>query len=189
MKQFQPIKALFLFVMITLCTTSCSKEDMRSGAEMSSITVNLKSTVGELDNVFIDIQNVQLRVKPDENEPNAWVSLQTMNQGTYNTNEISLGSELLLVNDFQINSTSIYEIRLVLGENNFINLNNVLHNLDVTDLGNSRPSNVLDTELKPNHFYDFIIDINVDRSINFNEAENMMILDPKLYTEIRQFQY
>lgn len=189
MKQFQPIKALLLIVMILFCTTSCSKEDISSSGEMSSISVNLKSTVGELNNVFIDIEAVQLRVKPDENATNTWMSLQTINQGSHNTNDITEGSELVLVNDFQINSIHIYEIRLVLGENNFINLNNVLYNLEITDLGNSKPSNLLETELIANRFYDFIIEIDIDRSVSINENENMMILNPKLYTEIRQFQY
>jgi Domain of unknown function (DUF4382) len=187
MKQFRPVKALFLFLMISLFITSCSKEEIKHSGEMSSVTVNLKSTIGELNNVFIDIKAVELRVKLEENAPNAWVNLETINQGTHNTSELEV--QLILVNDFIINSTNIYEIRLVLGENNFINLNNVLHNLDIADLGNSKPSNLLDTELIANRFYDFVIDIDIDNSISFNEDENMMILDPQLYTEIRQYQY
>jgi hypothetical protein len=173
--------------MISLCITSCSKEELNGNSELSSVTVNLKSTIGELNNVFIDIKAVQLRVKLEDDTPNAWISLETSNQGTHNTSELE--SELLLVNDFQMNSTNIYEIRLVLGENNFINLNNTLHSLDISDLGNSRPSNLLNTELLANRFYEFIIDIDIDKSVYFNEDENMMILDPKLYTEIRQYQY
>ncbi len=94
-----------------------------------------------------------------------------------------------LVDDFQIESTYIYEIRLVLGDNNSIDLDNILHSLDVINLGNARPSNLVRTELVKNRFYDFIIDIDIDKSISYNEDENMMILNPKLYTEIRQIQY
>ncbi len=83
--------------------------------------------------------------------------------------------------------TYIYEIRLVLGNTNFIDLNNTLYSLDVTNLGNSIPSNLVRLELVPNRFYDFVIDIDIDKSLSFNEDQNMMILDPELYTAITQF--
>ncbi len=94
-----------------------------------------------------------------------------------------------MVDNFEIESTYIYEIRLVLGNNNFIDLNNTLHSLDVSTLGNATPSNLVRTELVKHRFYDFVIDIDIDESVSFNEDENMMVLNPKLYTEIRQIQY
>ena len=78
---------------------------------------------------------------------------------------------------------------MVLGNNNFIDLNNILYSLDVTNSGNALPSNLVRTELVKNRFYEFVIDIDIDKSVNFNEDENMMVLNPKLYTEIRQIQY
>ena len=81
----------------------------------------------------------------------------------------------------------IYGIRLVLGDNNFIDLNNTLYSLDVTNLGNSTPSNLVKMELVPNRIYDFVIDVDIDKSVSFNEDQNMMILDLELYTAITQF--
>lgn len=189
MKHLQITKAIFFFLMMSFCLSSCSKEDLNENKELTSITVKFKSTVGELQNVFIEIKDVQLRIKSNENAPNAWISLNTINHGAINTSILNEGSELLLVDTFQIESTDLYEIRLVLGNNNFININNTLHSLDINNLGNSKPSNLLETDLEPNRFYNFIIDIDLDRSVSFNEAENMMILNPFLYTAIRQFHY
>ena len=84
---------------------------------------------------------MQLRVKEDDNASNAWISLNAINSGTYNIYDLNEDSELLLADNFEIESTHIYEIRLVLGDNNFIDLNNILYSLDVTDTGNSKPSN------------------------------------------------
>jgi len=189
MKHLQSIKPhLFTFI-ILVCLTSCNKDDVNEDANLSTVNVKLKSTIGELNIVYLEIEGVQLRVKENENAPNAWLSLNVINQGTFNAYDLREGSELLLVDNFEIESTFIYEIRLVLGNNNFIDLNNILYSLDVTNSGNALPSNLVRTELVKNRFYEFVIDIDIDKSVNFNEDENMMVLNPKLYTEIRQIQY
>lgn len=189
MKLLQPIKSLFLTLIILVCFTSCTKDDINADNNLSFITVKLKSTTGEFNKVYIEIEDVQLRVKEDDNASKAWVSLNAINSGTYNIYDLNEDSELLLADNFEIESTHIYEIRLVLGDNNFIDLNNILYSLDVTDTGNSKPSNLVRTELVKNRFYDFVIDIDIDESISFNENEDIMVLNPKLYTEIRQIQY
>jgi hypothetical protein len=189
MKLLQPIKSFFFTLFILACLTSCTKDDINSDNNLSSISVKLKSATGELDKVYLEIQDVHLKVKDNENEPNAWVSLNAINKGTYNVYDLTEEAELLLVDDFEIESSLIYGIRLVLGDNNFIDLDNTLHSLDVSDLGNATPSNVLRTELVKHRFYDFVINIDIDKSVSFNEPENMMVLSPNIYTEIRQIQY
>jgi hypothetical protein len=189
MKHLQPMKSLFFIFITLVCFTSCVKDDVSEDSNLAAISVKLKSTAGELHKVYIEIQDVQLRVKDNFDTANAWLSLNAINKGTYNAYDLREGSELLLVDNFEIESTFIYEIRLVLGDNNFIDLNNTLHSLDVTNLGNSTPSNLVRTELVKHRLYDFVIDIDIDKSVSFNEDENMMVLNPKLYTEIRQIQY
>lgn len=188
MKLIQPIKSIVLILAICVCFTSCSKEDLNAHANISGISVKLKSTATSLNNVYIEIEDVELRVK-ESNDPSAWVSLNAINRGTHNALDLRAGGELILVNNFEMESTRIYEIKLVLGDNNFIDLDGILHSLDVTNLGNATPSNVFNKELVKQHFYEFVINIDIDESISYNEDENMMILDPKLYTEIRQIQY
>ncbi|WP_296380284.1 DUF4382 domain-containing protein [Winogradskyella sp.] len=189
MKHLQPIKSLVFTLIILVCFTSCTKDNVNADNNLTAITVKLKSTTGELDKVYVEIEDVQLRVKENGSTSNAWVSLNAINSGTYNVYDLIEDSELLLADNFEIESTYIYEIRLVLGDNNFIDLNNTLHSLDVSNLGNATPSNLVRTELVKNRFYDFIIDIDIDKSVSYNEDESMMILNPKLYTEIRQIQY
>ena len=188
MKHLQLIKSVIFIIFILVCYTSCSKDNLNAD-NLTNITVKLKSTTGELDKVYLEIEDVQLKVKENSSDSNAWISLNTINRGTYNVFDLRGDSALLMVDNFEIKSTYIYEIRLVLGDNNFIDLNNIVSSLDVTDSGNSRPSNLVNTELGSNRFYDFVINIDIDESVRFNEDENMMVLEPKLYTEIRQIQY
>ena len=189
MKLLQPMKSLLFALISLVCFTSCTKDDISTDSNFSSITVKLKSTIGQLDKVYLEIEDVQLRVKESSNLPNAWVSLNAINRGTYNAFDFREDSELVLADNFEIESTLVYEIRLVLGDNNFLDINNTLHSLDVSTLGDATPSNLMTTELVKNRFYDFVIDIDIDKSVSFNEDENMMVLNPKLYTVIRQVQY
>lgn len=168
---------------------SCSNDEMDTNVDVSGVSVKLKSIVGVFDKVYVDIKDVQLKVIQDDSASNAWVSLNAVNSGTYNMFDFRDDAALQLVTNSEVKSTYIYGIRLVLGDNNFVDIDNTLYSLDITNLGNSNPSNLMTMELKPNRFYDITIDMNVDRSLSFNEDENMMVLNPDLYTEIRQVQY
>ncbi|BAO75359.1 DUF4382 domain-containing protein [Winogradskyella sp. PG-2] len=187
MNHLQPIKSLFFTLLILVAFTSCTKDDISEGSNFTSITVKLKSITEEHNKVYLDIEDVQLRIS--ESPSNGWVSLNAINSGTHNVCDLRSDAELMLADNFEIASTFIYEIRLVLGDNNFIDLNNTLHSLDVTSLGNATPSNIVTTELIKHRFYNVTIEIDIDNSVSYNEDENMMILNPKLYTEIRQVQY
>ena len=189
MKHLQAINPLFFSVLILWCFTNCSKEDMGSNEDVTSITVKLKSTIGELDDVYIDIEDVQFKVKEDDNAPNAWMSLGAINHGTHNACNLNDDVPLLLVDHVEIESTFIHEIRLVLGDNNFIAVNGLLMGLDTSNHGNSKPSNLIKTNLVSNRSYEFVIDLDIDKSVSFDEDENMMILNPKIYTAVRQFEY
>ena len=187
MKYLRSLKSFFFILIILGCYTSCTKDDVRSGEPLTSISVKLKSTAGDYNKVFMEIKDVQLQVKEDESTANAWISLETINAGTYNLFDLRGDSELLLVDNFEMKPTYIYKIRLVLGDNNFIDINNTLHSFDVTDLGNLKPSNLVELELASNHIYDFEIDIDIDQSVSFDETQNAMILNPEIYTEIRKY--
>ena len=172
-----------LFVLCTLLVmTSCSKDEAGFDGELSGVTVKLKSISNDLGDVYLDIKDVQLKVE-NSNNANSWISLNVL-QETYDVS--NLDTELLLVDNFEVKSGAIYGIRLVLGDNNFLNLNNILYSLDVENLGNATPSNLVNTELLRNKFYDFTIEVDLTKSLSFNESENMMVLNPKLYTEIRE---
>ena len=179
------LHTLLLSILILVSLTSCSKDEVSSN--VTSITVKLKSTTGELNNVFLDIADVEFRVGQDN--ANTWISLGAINHGAQEICSYNEETTLLLVDQIAIESTFVHEIRLVLGDNNFMNSNGLLVSLDVESLGNDTPSNLIKTELIPNRSYEFVIDVDIDNSISFNAEENMMVLNPQLYTAIRQFEY
>ncbi|MBU2928144.1 DUF4382 domain-containing protein [Winogradskyella psychrotolerans] len=189
MKHLQILKIFTIAFLVLLTTTSCSKDEMDSNDQLAAISVSLKSTEGDLNAVFLDLEDVQVRVKEDGTAPNAWMSLNAINTGIQNVSDLKNDSELLLVDSFEIEPAYIYEIRLVLGDNSFMDINQILVSLDVVEKGNTTASNVVKSEVQGNHIYDVSINLNLDESIWFDEDENMMILNPKIYTEIRQIEY
>ena len=49
--------------------------------------------------------------------------------------------------------------------------------------------NLIETQLNSKRRYDMVIDIDLDKSVSYNQEENIMVLNPKLYTAIRQIEY
>jgi len=84
MKYLQLIKPLFFTLAILVCSTSCTKDDLNEDRNFSSVSVKLKSTTGELNKVYLEIEDVQLRVKENGDLASAWLSLNAINKGTYN---------------------------------------------------------------------------------------------------------
>jgi len=189
MTYLQPLKNLLFIVIFSVSITSCSKEDIGVDGSVASITVKLKSDTHTLDKVYVDIQDVQLKVIEDGSQPGAWISLEALNTGTHDVCKLGEDNPLLLVDHLEVETHYVYEIRLVLGDNNFMDINNTLHYLEVSHLGNATPSNLIKTQLKPNRHYDLVIDVDVDASVSYNEDEHIMVLNPKLYTAIRQIKY
>lgn len=189
MKHLQTIKFLVFTFFILTSATSCSKDDMDNNAQLAAVSVSLKSTTQDLNKVYLDIADVQIRVKQEKSATNAWVSLNAINTGTHNVSALNDDAQLQLVDFAEIKSAYVYEIRIVLDDNNFIDINQTLFSLDVVDKGNATPSNLVNSEFEANHMYDIVIDLDLDESISFNTSDNMMVLNPKISTEIRDIQY
>ncbi|NRD24481.1 DUF4382 domain-containing protein [Winogradskyella litoriviva] len=187
MKHLQALKLCIVAFIFLGNFTSCSKEDLGRNGEYAGVTVSLKSLSTQNSDLFLEIEDVQVKIKDLEGSTDAWLSLNAINTGTHNISDLIVDSELLLVDHFEIQPAYIYEVRLVLGDNNFINENDVLVSLDVSENGNLTPSNLVNREFEGNYLYDIIIELDIDQSINFNDDQNTMVLNPKLYTEIRKF--
>ncbi|WP_178987013.1 DUF4382 domain-containing protein [Winogradskyella schleiferi] len=185
MKHLQSLKIIVLSLMILISFSSCSKDDMTRDKQNAAITVSLKSDSGILNTVFLEINDVQVRVKEDGTLPNAWISLDAINLGTHNVSNLTNASELLLVDHFEMKPTFIHEIRLVLGDQNFIDVNDTLMSIAIAE--EASVSNLVKRGFEGNHMYQVVINLDIDESVSFNEDENMTILNPKLYTEIRKF--
>ncbi|MDG4716117.1 DUF4382 domain-containing protein [Winogradskyella marincola] len=185
MKQLLIFKPL-LYLLTLVVFASCTKENIEEAIATSQITVSLKSSNHSDGKVYVDIQDVQIRINENAHDSDAWMSLNTINQGAFNISDLNENTPLLLVDNFNVEGHYVYEIRLVLGYNNFVDINSVLHSLDIE---NTTPSNLVEMQLNSKRRYDMVIDIDLEKSVSYSADEDMMVLAPKLYTAIRQIEY
>lgn len=185
MKQLLIFKPL-LYLLALVVFASCTKENIEEASATSQITVSLKSSNHSVGKMYVDIQDVQIRINENAHDSDAWMSLNTINQGAFNISDLNENTPLLLVDNFDVEGHYVYEIRLVLGYNNFVDINSVLHSLDIE---NTTPSNLVEMQLNSKALYDVVIDLDLEKSLTFNHEESKMVLSPKLYTSIRQIKY
>ena len=111
MKDLQPIKALIFALILSVAFTSCTKEDIKT--DTTNITIKLKSIVGNMDKVYINIEDVQLKMN-DGNSSDDWVSLNSINRGIHNTSDLGEDNTLLLVDDLEIEAGYIHEYLVII---------------------------------------------------------------------------
>lgn len=174
------IFSLFLF-------SSCSNEfDTETYENSSLISVKLQAAQSTFSEVNIDIQDVQFRVLEDENDPNAWLSLNTINEGVHDLTEATSNQMVVLVDFDEVPSKFIYSIRLVLGDQNSAEKNGVTYDLDMSPNCENESVNVVEKQLIANKLYDFVIELDIDSSIQLTN-EGQAELDPKMNTLLRLF--
>lgn len=116
------IKYLIL-VTIVIFVTACVTNEISA----PNIQIRLTDAPAEYQEVNVDIQDIQVNHSEIGNE---WTSIDLVNKGTYDLLKLSNGTDTL-IGVYSLNSGLISQIRLVLGENNTIKVNDSIYNLTV----------------------------------------------------------
>tara|TARA_R110001592_G_scaffold20142_5_gene82023 strand:+ start:1715 stop:2293 length:579 start_codon:yes stop_codon:yes gene_type:complete len=177
--------AIFLsFLTIFL---SCSSESINQDLELNkaTVSVNLIGAQAEFDLVNIEVLDVQVKVIDDESVPNCWLSLNVNSKGIYNLLDLIDDSEANLVNSLKIPAGEIYEVKLVLGDNNTI----VIDGKTLPLVMNSEHAKGLvvrtEKDLKSNTDYSFSINFDVKKSILKTNIKDRIILSPVLSVSLQ----
>jgi len=180
-------KNLAIIVLSLFLMTSCSNELETETFENSTlVTVKLQGTPSTLSKANLEVVDIQLRVLEDESNPNAWVSLNTVNTGIHDLTKITDNTVVTLVDFEEIPSEFIYNIKLVLGDNNTMVKNGLEYVLDMAPEYNNASVNIVGKQLMSNKIYDFVLVFDVDGSIEMSSEGNAN-LNPKMSTEMRLF--
>ena len=103
-----------LSIFCSILVISCSKnEDTVAGT--STLRVRLTDAPTALDSVFVDIQQVRVKMQNDSSE-NGWINLNT-NAGIYNLLQLQNGIDTLLATG-SLDTGYVKEIRFILGSQN-----------------------------------------------------------------------
>ena len=180
MKYF--LKTYLLFVIVPIVLFNCNSETTSSST--SGITVKMVDNPGDFDNVFVEVVDVMVKYQSNEEEnesdESGWQSLELINSGVYDLLELTGGVELLLVDNFDLPSGTIQQIRLVLGDNNTIVIDGETYPLMTPSAQQSGLKIQINQELEPDFNYTFILDFDAHQSIVMAGNSGNIILKPVL---------
>lgn len=166
----KPIKFLFLLLISTgvVLWTSCEEDESPEGP--ASMTVKLTDAPADLDGVFVDIQAVQVHYADIDNEDDpridseGWILLET-NAGIYNLLELRDGVTVVLADGEEIPKGKIGQMRLVLGDENFIVLAGVTIDVKVPSAQNTGIKINLNQEIEAEANYEIVLDFDAEKSV------------------------
>ncbi|SDR70061.1 protein of unknown function [Formosa sp. Hel1_31_208] len=187
MKLITTYKALFYSVLITLTLSSCSKEyETETYSNSALVTIKLTGLPSQFSHVNIEISDIQFQVKADATDADAWISLNTVNMGIHDFCQI-IGDRVVTLVDFdEVSLSHIYNLKLILGENNSLINQGLNYDLVMAPELQGATVNLVDKELNSNKIYEFVIEFDIPESIII--LDGMAQLRPKTSVTLRQFQ-
>jgi hypothetical protein len=160
-------KQLFIAAGLAFIISGCS--DINQEGSLSNIQFRLSDMPGDYQEVNIDVVGVNIIVN------DSLVELGT-NQGVYNLLEFVNGRDTLLV-DEEIPSGFVSQIRLVLGENNTLMIDNTLYNMETPSAQQSGLKLNVHQDLIGGESYAYVIDFKVEKSV-LKTGNDKYILKP-----------
>lgn len=154
--------AMSLVLMVGMALSGCTKDNANG-----RIMIRMTDAPGPYQQVNVEI--LQVKVSMDSPSGDNWVDLPT-NAGIYNLLDLQNGIDTTIVNLTTIQSGTINQMRLLLGSNNTVMVDSVLHPMKVpsgtqTGIKIVTPIHVSNTNLT-NVLIDFIADKSVVESGN-----------------------
>ena len=178
MKLLKNLK-FFTVALAILVAMSCSDSN-DSNTQPATISVKLVDAPGDYDNVFVEVVNVLIKYGDDEDEvadtdmdqdgdidedDAGWTPLGVIEPGTYDLLELTGGVTLQLVENEEVEAGFVKDIRLVLGDDNYVISDGVRTDLNTPSAQQSGLKVKVDQTLEGGFNYDFILDFDADASI------------------------
>ena len=153
----------FLFLAIFLSgilLTGCSKNDNGSGTGM--LSVRLTDAPAMYQEVLIDVQEVMINIY--DSEEDGWITLNNVSTGVYNLLDFTNGMDTLIAEEM-VPEGKISQMRLVLGSNNKVKINDVYYNLATPSSQQSGLKFNIHGVISSGYTYKIWIDFDAEKSI------------------------
>ncbi|WP_370000959.1 DUF4382 domain-containing protein [Winogradskyella sp.] len=150
---------------------SCNNSDDTKSSEAASLSIKLVDEPGDYEHVYVEVVDVRVKYDSDDfdedDDENGWQSIGIINPGTYDLLELTAGVSLQLVEDEEIETGTIKQIRLILGNNNSVVLEGETEPrpLNTPSAQQSGLKIMVNQEIVGGFNYDFILDFDADESI------------------------
>jgi len=179
MKTFKRIN-LFITSLLLLTFYNCtndSNSSVNAKDGMAHISIKLVDGPGDYDQVFVDVQDVMIKMNDDGEGDTGWVSAGAT-PGVYDLLELTGGQNAVLVDDYEVLAGELSQIRLVLGDNNYVVKDDVEYDLKTPSAQQSGLKLKINQTVEAGYLYAFVIDFDVAKSIVDAGNSDNIILKP-----------
>jgi len=192
MKTFKTI-SLFILSLLFLTLYNCSKDTNNLGAinqnntndsasvdqqdSMAHISIKLVDGPGNYDQVFVDVQDVMIKMNDNSDSEDGWQSVST-NSGTYDLLQLTGGQNAVLVDDYEVLAGELSQIRLVLGDENSVVKDGEEFPLKTPSAQQSGLKVKVNQTVEAGYLYAFVLDFDVSKSIVDAGNSDNIILKP-----------
>lgn len=157
-------------IILLLLVLSCGDSDSSNNTEMAKMSVKLVDEPGDYQNVYIEIIDVKVKYENDnsnDDDDEGWGSIGVIEPGIYDLLELTGGVSLQLVDNEEIETGTIKQIRLILGDANSVVLEGETEArpLNTPSAQQSGLKVMINQPILAGFNYDFILDFDVDESI------------------------
>jgi len=175
MKKFTGFLVAILAVTVLF---SCSNDDSDEGDGSATVKVRMTDAPGDYKSVFVNVVDVMIKSDTEISGEEDWVSLTGVQTGMYDLLTLTGGVTQLLA-DAEVEAGYLSEIRLVLGGDNYLILNDgSRQELSTSSAQQSGLKIKVDQELEAGEEYEFLLDFDVDKSIVKAGESGQYILKP-----------
>lgn len=162
-----------LFLAFACINVSCNKEmNINSGRIKIVMTDAVQANIYE--HVYIDLKQVSINY--DEAKPDVWMDLPT-NTGIYDLMELTNNVTTVITSETSIPIGKVYQIRLILGDNNSVVINGDSHFLKLPSAYSSGIKVKVNEEISRNENLLVLLDFNADKSIH-KDGGDTYIMNP-----------
>jgi hypothetical protein len=181
MKTFKRLNLFFLSLLL-LTFYNCANDSngsMNQNDGTAHISIKLVDGPGDYDKVFVDVVDIMIKMNDDSEGDEGWVSVGA-NAGTYDLLELTGGQNAVLVDDYEVLAGELSQIRLVLGENNYVVKGEDEFTLKTPSAQQSGLKLKVNQTLEAGFLYGFVLDFDVAKSIVDAGNSDNIILKPVL---------
>ena len=165
LKNFKLILLLPLSILFFNCNNDSNSSSQSNLDTMSTISIRLADMPGDFDHVYIDVVDIMIKYNDDSDGDDGWQSIDPINTGVYDLLELTGGINVLLVDGYEMPPGTLNQIRLILGDDNTVVIDDETFPLRTPSAQQSGLKLKVNHELEAGFTYNFLLDFDVDRSI------------------------
>lgn len=179
MRTLKKVK-LFILSLLLLTFYNCnndSNDSIDQNGGMAHISIKLVDGPGDYDKVFVEVVDVMIKMNDDSEGDDGWISVGA-NAGTYDLLELTGGQNAILVDDYEVLAGELSQIRLVLGDNNYVEKDGEQYDLKTPSAQQSGLKLKVNQVVEAGYLYAFVLDFDVAKSIVDAGNSDNIILKP-----------